>query len=122
MAARDYDVITGGWWSARSADILYLLYHSRHAPRQHTFGHDTANLADPKLDALLQQARESDDLSRRKALYSEAQRLLTQLVPIVPLHQSHALVAWRKELKGVLFDTTYNTPMLTAAWLQRGDQ
>jgi len=122
VAARDYDVITGGWWSARSPDILYLLYHSRHAPRQHGFGHDTANLGDPRLDALLQQARESDDPTRRKALYSEAQRLLTELVPIIPLHQSQALVAWRKELKGVLFDTTYNTPVLTAAWLPQGAQ
>jgi peptide/nickel transport system substrate-binding protein len=118
VRAGAYDALTGGWWSAATPDVLFLLYHSSQVPRQNTFGQDTGRIADAKLDDLLLRARRSQDAGERDALYRQAQGLLTELVPVVPLHESHHLVAYTKRLHGVLFDTTHNTPVLTAAWLE----
>ncbi|GGB99715.1 peptide ABC transporter [Oxalicibacterium flavum] len=117
VGAGQYDALTGGWWSAATPDVLYLLYHSSQRSRQNIFGQDTARIADPRLDDILQRARQTQDPETRRALYIEAQRLLTDLVPVVPLHESHHLIAYSKKLHGVLFDTTHNTPLLIGAWL-----
>jgi len=118
----NYDVLTGGWWTATTPDVLYLLYHSSQISRQNTFGQDTGNLADPKLDDLLLRARQSLDLDERHVLYREIQRLLTELVPVVPLHDSHHVIVYRRELHGLLFETVHNTPLLTAAWLDNSSR
>lgn len=118
VRAGEYDALTGGWWSAATPDVLFLLYHSSQIARQNTFGQDTARIADPTLDDLLLRARQSQDAAERARLYRAAQQLLTELVPVVPLHESHHLVAYSKRLRGVLFDTTHNTPILTGAWLE----
>lgn len=118
VSNRNYDAITGGWWSARSADVLYLLFHHSQALRQNTFGQDTANLADAALDELLLRARSSPDGQECATLYHQAQERLLELVPAIPLHESQTVVAWRDEVKGLLFDTSYNTPILTAAWAE----
>lgn len=114
----DYDALTGGWWSANSPDVLFLLYHSSQFRRQAALGQNTAALADPKLDALLLRAWQTIDRQERAAVYDEVQGLLTALVPVVPLHESHHLSAHSKDIKGIIFDTVHNTPLLTAAWLQ----
>jgi peptide/nickel transport system substrate-binding protein len=118
VRAGEYDALTGGWWSAATPDVLFLLYHSSQIARQNTFGQDTSRISDPKLDDLLLRARQSQDASERNRLYREVQKLLTELVPVVPLHESHHLIAYSKQLHGVLFDTTHNTPILTGAWLE----
>jgi peptide/nickel transport system substrate-binding protein len=117
VRAGRYDALTGGWWSAATPDVLFLLYHSSQVARQNTFGQDTGRIADAALDDLLLRARQSQDAGERATLYRQAQKLLTELVPVVPLHESHHLIAYSKQLHGVLFDTTHNTPILTGAWL-----
>jgi peptide/nickel transport system substrate-binding protein len=117
VTAGQYDALTGGWWSVTTPDVLFLLYHSSQTARQNTFGQDTGRIADPQLDDLLLRARQSQDANERLELYRQAQKLLTELVPVVPLHESHHLIAYTKRLHGVLFDTTHNTPILTGAWL-----
>lgn len=117
VRAGEYDALTGGWWSAATPDVLFLLYHSSQIPRQNSFGQDTARISDPKLDNILLRARQSQDASERRTLYRQAQGLLTKLVPVVPLHESHNLIAYRKNVHGILFDTTHNIPILTGAWL-----
>ncbi len=113
----DYDALTGGWWSATTADVLFVLYHSSQLARQYALGQNTANLSDPRLDDVLLRARHTLDPQARQGLYRQAQALLVDLVPVVSLHESHHLSAWRRDVRGVVFDTTHNTPILTTAWL-----
>lgn len=117
VRAGEYDALTGGWWSAATPDVLFLLYHSSQIPRQNSFGQDTARISDSKLDDILLRARQSRNVKERQKLYREAQHLLTKLVPVVPLHESHNLIAYRKNVHGILYDTTHNIPILTGAWL-----
>ncbi|MNR90295.1 Glutathione-binding protein GsiB precursor [compost metagenome] len=118
VRAGEYDALTGGWWSSATPDVLFLLYHSSQIPRQNNFGQDTARISDPKLDDILLRAHQSQDTKQRSALYRQAQKLLTQLVPVVPLHESHNLIAYRKNVQGIIYDTTHNIPLLIGAWLE----
>jgi peptide/nickel transport system substrate-binding protein len=117
VASGNYDAISGGWWTSPSPDVLFFLYHSSQQSRQRHFGHDTAGIADPILDDLLIRARTTSAPATRTALYRDAQRRLVELVPTVSLHESHHVIAYDRQLRGVLFDTTHNTPILTATWL-----
>ena len=38
VRAGAYDALTGGWWSATTPDVLFLLYHSSQIARQNIFG------------------------------------------------------------------------------------
>ena len=50
-------------------------------------------------------------------LYAQAQARLAEIVPAVPLHENHTLLAYRRSLRGLIFDTSHNVPFLTTAWL-----
>ena len=64
-------------------------------------------------------ARRSSDPAVLKGLYSQAQKRLTELVPAVPLYESHSIVAYKNYVKGVIFDTSHNTPFFTSLWLDK---
>jgi peptide/nickel transport system substrate-binding protein len=53
---------------------------------------------DPKVEALLQQAGTTSDLTQRKALYSEAIKIVTQNVEFVPLFNDVRTVGFSKDL------------------------
>ena len=50
-------------------------------------------------------------------LYAAAQHRLAWLAPGIPIYDHHTLTARRTSLRGVLFDTSHNTPIFTGAWL-----
>lgn len=113
-----YDAVAGGWWSAATPDVLFLLYHSSQIARQNSFGQDTARISDRALDDLLLRAWQAPDQVRSRALYDQAQGRLVELAPVVSLHESHHLFAYRRGVRGLAYDTTHNTPLLTKAWLE----
>lgn len=117
VRAGNYDALPGGWWTGATADVLFILYHSSQIVRQNTFGQDTARIADSALDEVLLRARQTPDPTQRRLHYREAQRLLTELVPVVPLHESHHVIAYQHYVRGLLFDTVHETPLLTTVWL-----
>lgn len=116
---RNYDAVAGGWWSAATPDVLYLLYHSSQIARQNSFGQDTARICDRELDDALQHAWAAPTQRTSRILYEKVQRRLVQLVPNVSLHESHYLFAHHRDLRGIAYDRTHQTPVLTAAWLQQ---
>ena len=46
-----------------------------------------------------------------------AQRRLIDLVPTTPLYEDLNLIAYRRTVRGVIYDTSHNQPFLTTAWL-----
>ena len=60
-----------------------------------SFGFD-----DPRLFALLEEGRMEVDQDRRRQLYEEANRLLVQLLPALPLVHVKPAVAFSSEVKG----------------------
>jgi peptide/nickel transport system substrate-binding protein len=121
-ASDDYQAIAGGVWHTNTPDGLYILYDSHEIISPQRIGQNTSRLADPKLDATLEAARQSADPVELQKLYSSAQQQLTQLVPAVPLFENYSLIAYRKDVRGVIFDTSHNTPFFPSVWLARGPQ
>lgn len=117
-AAGSFQAISGGVWHTNTPDALYILHHSGEIPTPARLGQNIARLHDPLLDDLVARARQATEETLLQDLYSQAQRRLTELVPAVPLYENYSTTAHRKRLRGILYDTSHNTPVLTAAWLE----
>lgn len=118
--ANDYQALGSGVWHTNTPDALFINYASAEIPSPARIGQNTARLHDEELDALLARARETIDPAAQTRLYAAAQRRLAWLAPGIPLYENHSLTARRADLHGVLFDTSHNTPIFTAAWLEHG--
>ncbi|MNH22331.1 hypothetical protein D3C76_1596880 [compost metagenome] len=66
---------------------------------------------------MLSAARQTTDPLELSGLYRIAQERLAQTIPAVPVFESHVLLAYRKQVKGLIFDTSHNTPLFTSVWL-----
>jgi peptide/nickel transport system substrate-binding protein len=77
-------------------------------------------LHDPELDSLMDRARRAHEPAELGRLYSDVQRRLIELVPTVPLFDYQVLSAYRRDVRGILFDTSCNRISFTTAWLDRG--
>ncbi len=118
--ANEYQALGLGVWHTNTPDALYILYDSNEIPSDRRIGQNSARLRDAKLDDVLGRARRTADPAELKSLYSQAQQRLTELAPSIPLYENHTIVAYSKDLKGLVFDTSHNTPVFTTAWLDRG--
>lgn len=115
--AGKFQLMGGGYWHTNTPDGLYILYHSHSITTDKLIGQNAGHFRDAEVDRLLSAARASHDPVALKSLYSQAQRRLTETVPAVPSYESQVLVAYRKNVKGVIFDTSHNTPFFTSVWL-----
>lgn len=117
--AGDYQLLGGGYWHSNTPDGLFMLYHSASIPTDKLLGQNVGRLRDETLDRLLSEARRSIDPERLQQLYSQAQQRLTELVPAAPSYESHHIVAHQAYVKGLIFDTSHNTPFFTSVWLDK---
>jgi peptide/nickel transport system substrate-binding protein len=118
--AGDYDALAAGVWHTNTPDALYIIHHSAEITGSGRIGQNTSRLRDAPLDDLLARARRSQDPAEAKQLYSKAQQRLTELVPAVPIYDNYSVTAHDRRLRGVLFDTSHNTAIFIAAWLDEG--
>ncbi|WP_010543626.1 ABC transporter substrate-binding protein [Sphingomonas elodea] len=114
----DYQAVAGGVWHTNTPDALYILHHSNEITSPKRIGQNVSRLRDGRLDDLLERARRTSDDNQQRVLYAAAQHRLIELVPSVPLDENHSLIAYRRELKGLVFDTSHNTPQFLSAWLE----
>lgn len=112
-----YQALGPGYWHTNTPDGLFIVYHGKQISTPAFIGQNTTMLHDPQLDALLSQARASRDPAQLARLYAAAQERLAQLMPAVPLYENHTLIAYRRSLRGMVYDTSHNMPFLTTAWL-----
>ena len=114
-----YQALSGGVWHTNTPDALYILHHSRAITTPKLIGQNTSRLQDADLDDMLAQARQTVDPAVLSDLYSRAQRRLTELVPSVPVYENLPIIAYRRDVRGVVFDTSHNTNVFTTVWLDR---
>ncbi|MCU1717234.1 ABC transporter substrate-binding protein [Pseudomonas sp. 5P_3.1_Bac2] len=115
----DFDLFGGGYWHSNTPDGLFMLYHSDSIPGARLIGQNVGRLRDAKLDQLLSDARRSQSPEQLKQLYAQAQQRLTELVPAAPVYESQHLIAYHRYVKGLVFDTSHNTPLFTSVWLDK---
>ncbi|HWH77028.1 MAG TPA: ABC transporter substrate-binding protein [Candidatus Binatus sp.] len=70
------------WVGIMDPDIEYQLFHSASVPPN---GDNRGRYSNPEIDRLLEQGRVASDESARKRIYSQAQRILADDLPYVPL-------------------------------------
>jgi peptide/nickel transport system substrate-binding protein len=116
-SSNNYQAVSGGVWHTNTPDALYIIYGSHEIASPRRIGQNLSRLSDPELDDLLERARRSTDPALLKTLYSRAQKRLTEVVPLVPLFDNYSLIAYRKNVRGVIFDTSHNTVFFTNVWL-----
>ncbi|OGP84001.1 MAG: hypothetical protein A2Y95_10490 [Deltaproteobacteria bacterium RBG_13_65_10] len=100
------------WVGVTDPDILYYAFHSNSVPPD---GANRGRYRNPRLDAILDRAREITDEKERKKLYAEAQRILAHDLPYVPLWYSTDVAAMRRRIVGYeVYPSGDFTGLLTA--------
>lgn len=115
-----FQALAAGYWHTNTPDGLFILYHSQSISTAKLIGQNVGNFRDAEVDRVLSAARQSRDPAQLRQLYARAQKRLTETVPAVPSVESQVLAAYRREVKGVIFDTSHNVPYFTSVWLDRG--
>ncbi|OII05331.1 ABC transporter substrate-binding protein [Curtobacterium sp. MCBA15_008] len=118
LAANEYDVVSAPYTKV-GADVLRILYDSASiTPAPSGYFANLAQLDEPKLDALLQQAARTSDTSERGDLYEQAQETILASGTVLPLYdqQNHFLI--RSSVHGVQ-TTAVSTPWFGTAWIDR---
>ncbi|WP_420370294.1 ABC transporter substrate-binding protein [Curtobacterium sp. L1-20] len=118
LAANQYDVVSAPYTKV-GADVLRILYDSASiTPAPSGYFANLAQLDDPQLDRLLQQAARTADTSERGRLYDQAQQIILASGTVLPLYdqQNHFLI--RSSVHGVQ-TTAVSTPWFGAAWIDR---
>ena len=89
-------------WESDDPSILRVLYHSENMGD----GWNYAFYQDPHLDEVLEGIDSTLDLDKRKALVSEAQKIIMEQALVLPLQVDTNVVMWSprtKDLKAVGF-------------------
>jgi len=118
LAANEYDVVSAPYTKV-GADVLRILYDSASIePAPSGYFANLAQLDDPALDSLLEQAARTSDTEERGDLYEQAQRTILASGTVLPLYdqQNHFLV--RSSVHGVQ-TTAVSTPWFGTAWIDR---
>lgn len=120
--AGNFQLLGGGYWHTNTPDGLYILYHSKAISTPTFIGQNVGGFRDAVLDEALTAARQSTDPVELTRLYRIAQQQLVDNVPAVPVFESYVLVAYRDAVKGLIYDTSHNTPVFTTVWLDQEAQ
>lgn len=116
LAANEYEAVSAPYTKV-GPDVLRILYHSDGivpAPSGYFANH--AQLADPALDALLDEASATGDEEQRLDLYAQAQQIILDSLTVLPLYdqQNHFLT---RGVTGVVTLGTVATPTFVDARL-----
>ncbi|MCI2265466.1 ABC transporter substrate-binding protein [Sediminivirga luteola] len=114
----DYGILAS-FQSESTGMQLWRLYGSDNVSDGETIGSNASFLSDPELDELLAQARQSADPEERAGYYGQAQELLPELAPAVPLHSRARTFAAQPYVGGVGWDYAWPQPYLYEAWVNR---
>ncbi|WIB33947.1 ABC transporter substrate-binding protein [Curtobacterium sp. MCSS17_005] len=118
LAANEYDVVSAPYTKV-GPDVLRILYDSASIePAPSGYFANLAQLDDPAVDRLLEQAAGTSDADERADLYEQAQKAILASDTVLPLYdqQNHFLV--RSAVHGIR-TTPVSTPWFGTAWIDR---
>ena len=111
-------LFTLGWVTSNAdADYsLYALFHSKNTPPT---GWNTSRYVNPKVDALVEQARKSLNQTEREKLYGEVQDILGREMVWIPVYTTKEIIATRANVKGFSVHPVEYNLWLGKTWLDR---
>jgi len=95
--AGDFDTFQVGWSGRIDPDGNIQQFVGK------TGSQNDSGYADPKLDALLNKARETLDQGQRSQMYSQATQMLLTSAPLIYLYHDHYFTGVQKKVTGVQF-------------------
>jgi oligopeptide transport system substrate-binding protein len=97
LDAQDYQMFSLGWIGdyPDPQNFLDMLFHSQSAYNHSAY-------SNPELDALVEQARVEQDTDRRMALYQQAEQILVEDAPWIPLYHSGGYYLVRPYVQGLV--------------------
>ncbi|MWB97792.1 ABC transporter substrate-binding protein [Agromyces seonyuensis] len=110
LAAHEYDLVSAPYTKV-GPDVLRIVYHSDSmTPAPSGYFANLAQVDDPEIDALLDEASASQDADARAAAYADVQERLLETYRLLPLYdqQNHFLLT--ADLEGVRAMPTVSTP------------
>jgi peptide/nickel transport system substrate-binding protein len=93
----NFHLFSLAWVGITDPDIYYQIYHSDSVPPQ---GDNRGRYANPALDALLERGRRTVDLTQRRAIYGEVQKILARELPYIPLWWVKNVIVQKSALRG----------------------
>ncbi|QHC65543.1 ABC transporter substrate-binding protein [Rathayibacter sp. VKM Ac-2759] len=117
LAANEYELVSAPYTKV-GPDVLRILYSSSGitpAPSGYFANH--AQVSDPALDALLEQASATTDEAERADLYQQAQKIVLDGYWILPLYDQQNHYLHRSAVQGVAALATVSTPWFADAWV-----
>ncbi|MCV9877596.1 ABC transporter substrate-binding protein SapA [Brenneria izbisi] len=100
LMGQSHDLTLAGWATdSNDPDSFFRPLLSCAAIRSQT---NYAHWCDPTFDEVLQNALSSQQLSNRIEYYQQAQKILAQQLPVLPLASSLRLLAYRYDMKGLV--------------------
>ena len=107
----DFDACTNAWSMTRDPDVLYAFYHSS---MDVNGGYNISGIADPELDKTLVELRYAPDEASARKTASRAQKLLSKLMPVIPIYSRYSISSIRGDWNGVFTtDRSTSDNMLT---------
>jgi len=100
--AGNFELASLQWPSPIEPDLLYVAFHSSMVPYENPQGdgRNRGAFSNARLDAVLEQGRREPDRNLRKPFYAEAQKLLADELPYVPLWHEQNIAVLRKGVTG----------------------
>lgn len=114
-----YDLVSAPYTKV-GPDVLRILFDSSGitpAPSGYFANH--AQINDPALDALLEQASAATDDAERASLYAQVQEIVLSGYFILPLYDQQNHFLFRSDVQGMRAMPTVSTPTFAEAWLDR---
>jgi peptide/nickel transport system substrate-binding protein len=115
----DFDACTNAWSMSRDPDVLYSFYHSSMDVEG---GYNQSGISDPGLDGALHELRYAPDEAAARSAAARAQRLLADLMPVIPIYSRYSISAMRKGWDGVFTTERSNADnLITLISMAPGD-
>ena len=109
LAAHEYEAVSAPYTKV-GPDVLRTIFHSSNTvPAPSGYFSNLAEIKDPEVDALLEQAAATQDETKRAAIYADAQQRVLESFAVLPLYdqQNHFLT---NGVEGVTTLGTISTP------------
>ena len=94
----NFQLFTLQWVGVSDPDMLRRVFHTKQMPPS---GFNRGFFSNPAVDALIDEATVSNDDTRRRALFADAQRLIGSEVPYLSLWYKTNVAIARRDLTGV---------------------
>lgn len=85
------------WVGIQDPDIYYQIFHSASVPPN---GDNRGHYSNPQVDQLLEKGQRTMDITERKRIYGEVQRILAEDLPYIPLWWWKNVVVKTSSLQG----------------------